>query len=303
MQDTSNHTLTHVTDLNFEGFAEPQGNVIFAPQQSFAVIYTTPSGTPFTLQSVSGAPLAGGQDIQAPQTCGTAPEPRLTVGGMGRMTFTDGSLTRVRNAPNGDIITQVPEGTTFDVLAGPECSNDFFWWNIRLNNGTVGWSAEGDSDGYYLEPFTSVQVTPIVAVPVNPTATPANPGDIQAPPTAVPANPGDIQAQPTATMGIVEQPQFAPTPTIVLQAVPICTNSPASQLQVGMTATVQVDGTLAMRTNLSDETPSNQLQSGTVVSIIGGPQCRNNLRMWQVNANGVTGWVAEGFGQVYYLVP
>jgi uncharacterized protein YraI len=50
------------------------------------------------------------------------------------------------------VLTQIPSGGTFTVLAGPTCANGMNWWQVNYN-GTVGWTAEGDASGYWLEPL------------------------------------------------------------------------------------------------------------------------------------------------------
>jgi hypothetical protein len=53
--------------------------------------------------------------------------------------------------------TNIP-GTQVEVMSGPECvpyvSGAYLWWQIRLPDGEVGWSAEGSIYGtfYFMEP-------------------------------------------------------------------------------------------------------------------------------------------------------
>lgn len=90
------------------------------------------------------APLSFAQDC---------PEPRLEIGGRGRVT--PGLPNRIRTLPStsGEQIGEIPAGSVFDVLAGPECAEGFLWWNIAFG-GLVGWTAEGNADGYFAEPVT-----------------------------------------------------------------------------------------------------------------------------------------------------
>jgi hypothetical protein len=112
-------------------------------------------------------------------------------------------------------------------------------------------------------------------------------------PTATP--PRQIATVPTATPGFIVQIN--------------CPQSPPSQLKVGNTArtVTQGGGTLAMRIELTDATPTYQIPGMQNVEILAGPQCREGIRMWQVstvlNGQTVVGWIAEGFGQAYYLLP
>jgi hypothetical protein len=291
--------LYHLTDTNIDAFAYQFGNMVFqSNNQPFSVIYSTEEGSQFTLPSLPTTPelnvaVAGNGQIQAPeQTCGTAPEPRLTVGEMARVTYTDGTDLNIRNAPSGDYLMQIAEGTVVNVVSGPSCNSNFFWWQIQFQSEGVtvgGWAAEGDSDDYYLEPYEITLAEPPQFVP---TAT--------------------LQLQVVTPVPTQQDLGFAPQPTKapdlgILAPVTNCSKSPQSQMSVGMTAISVTDGTLAMRTNLSDPYPSNQIPNGLTLQVLDGPQCREDIRMWQVsttlNGQQVVGWIAEGFGNKYYMLP
>jgi hypothetical protein len=66
-------------------------------------------------------------------------------------------------------------------------------------------------------------------------------------------------------------------------------------------------GTLAMRTNVTDEFPSNQVPGNLTTRVIDGPACHRGYRFWQIqvvlNGQLTTGWVSEGTQQRYFLVP
>lgn len=303
--------LYHTTNLNMDAFAYNFGNTVFQSNNlPFSVIYTTPEGAFFSLTDLPTVPnvvLGGNGQIHAPvEPCGTAPAPRLTIGENARVTFTTGSDLNIRTATDGDYIMQIPEGTVVNVVNGPVCANNYRWWQVQFENlgATVGgWAAEGDSNSYFLEPFELVLGDPLQFVP---TATPLVFQAVTAQPTLEVIKPLEFAPTNTPDLQIKEQLEFAPTATVVLQVA--CNKSPQSQLSVGMTAkTVENGGTLAMRTNLSDEFPSNQVPGNKPVSILAGPQCRNGIRMWQVstqlNNQQVVGWIAEGFGNNYYMLP
>jgi hypothetical protein len=96
-------------------------------------------------------------------SCPNAPRTRLRIGDKARTTFTDGSTTRLRSAPeagnNG--IDNLPEGTEFEIVGGPVCyprpdRNDaYVYWEILVpsRNNIKGWVAEGDLNSYYIEPL------------------------------------------------------------------------------------------------------------------------------------------------------
>jgi hypothetical protein len=79
---------------------------------------------------------------------------QLAVGVRGRVTFTDGTPTRLRAEPgiHSAEITQMAEGTEFDVIGGPICINEFRWRQLDLGDSVIGWAAEADTEEYFLEP-------------------------------------------------------------------------------------------------------------------------------------------------------
>ncbi len=62
---------------------------------------------------------------------------------------------RIRTLPgwNGYILNTIAPGTAVDILEGPECKNNWVWWNVRVvNSNQQGWMAEGEAGLYYLTP-------------------------------------------------------------------------------------------------------------------------------------------------------
>jgi uncharacterized protein YraI len=84
--------------------------------------------------------------------CPGAPPIRLRVGGQGRVT--PGLPNRVRSAPSfaADQIGNIPGEAVFDVIGGPRCADAFTWWQVNYN-GLVGWTASGNSQEYWVEPY------------------------------------------------------------------------------------------------------------------------------------------------------
>lgn len=99
---------------------------------------------------------ASGQEKQA-LTClfNDSLPARLKTNKGGRVTYTDGTGTRLRSEPatDADLRTTMAEGTAFTVLDGPFCADGYKWWKLQLADGTVGWAAEGDDETYFLEPY------------------------------------------------------------------------------------------------------------------------------------------------------
>lgn len=87
--------------------------------------------------------------------CPNALATRLAVASRARVTFTDGTPLRVREAPgkSARVLKTIPEGTEVFILEGPQCKDDGVWWRMQTSNGSVnGWVMEGEKGVYYLEP-------------------------------------------------------------------------------------------------------------------------------------------------------
>lgn len=98
-------------------------------------------------------PLPATVDPGAPvvSDCMGAPPPRLTVGGLGRVT--PGLANNVRDIPStgGQKIGSIPGAAVFSVLDGPVCADGYLWWKVSYE-GLVGWTANGSSSEYWVEP-------------------------------------------------------------------------------------------------------------------------------------------------------
>lgn len=83
--------------------------------------------------------------------CPNAPPTRLRIGGHAQMV--DATPSNLRFSPDEDATGKIFTGETVRVLEGPECYNGYVWWNVHdLTSGLVGWMAEGNQEGYWLEP-------------------------------------------------------------------------------------------------------------------------------------------------------
>ncbi len=84
-----------------------------------------------------------------------------------------------------------------------------------------------------------------------------------------------------------------------------CPTALPPRLVIGGQARVTPGQPNLIRTLPSKSTGSvvGQIPAGGVFNVIGGPQCGDGLRFWQVTYNGQTGWTAEGQGTSYWLEP
>jgi hypothetical protein len=93
----------------------------------------------------------------------------LVKGQQGRVTpGPDNSLNNKPSPPSKDptsnAVGTIPAGTVFTVVDGPVCGYNLTWWQLKVDaNGAVGWTAEGDASGYWLEPLQPAQPTTVTA--------------------------------------------------------------------------------------------------------------------------------------------
>jgi hypothetical protein len=104
------------------------------------------------VQALILSAIPGIAPVYAQADCDGAPAPLLLVGAMGHVSNEGANNMRNAASTNGDLITQIPSGAEFTVLEGPICADGFNWWRVDFD-GIIGWTAEGQGDDYWLEPF------------------------------------------------------------------------------------------------------------------------------------------------------
>jgi hypothetical protein len=90
--------------------------------------------------------------IPPPQNC---PLPsRLTTNTLGRVTPGLPNIMRSGPGVSGTArVGSIPAGGVFSVVDGPVCAGDRRWWWYVNYNGSFGWTAEGSTSTYWLEPY------------------------------------------------------------------------------------------------------------------------------------------------------
>jgi hypothetical protein len=135
------HILLGITDPNAV-LSDPNGFINVRAMEENDIFYFQPSALTFDLSQVSSS-------------CPGAPPQRMTVNQRGYV-CTRSDRVRLRTAPakSADTIVYLDTGTQFTVIDGPSCSDNWSWWNVRLDDGTTGWLAEGgdDVDPYFICP-------------------------------------------------------------------------------------------------------------------------------------------------------
>lgn len=219
---------------------------------------------PFVLLILICLSLVMNVYAQEDANCPGAPQPRLTVGGQGRVLPGDANNLRDQPARAGNRIGAIPGGEAFMVLEGPVCADGFNWWRVDYG-GLNGWTVEGLGADYFVEPYD----------PDTPDATP---------PAQTPA------AAPTTT------PQPAPTPEYPL--------SVENALAVGKRARVYLPEGDLLRVRAEPGTGAAvvaRVQDGEVVRVLDGPREADSFRWWQVETSGGTqGWMIEAAESLDY---
>lgn len=115
-----------------------------------------PAFTPLPFDTV--LPETGGGEL----TCPGSPPSRLALGMTARVT-PNNVANRLRAEPitTAEQIGRIEPGASFVIAAGPVCdeANQLLWWQVNYE-GTVGWTAEGMGQDYFIEPLPTATPAP-----------------------------------------------------------------------------------------------------------------------------------------------
>jgi hypothetical protein len=94
------------------------------------------------------------------QPCNEAIPSHIRTSYLARVPFEGGKATNLREKPSttSQLIQRMPLGTSFYVIGGPQCSEGYTWWQLWIAGNSVGWAAEGNSDGYFIEPTLPLSI-------------------------------------------------------------------------------------------------------------------------------------------------
>jgi LysM repeat protein len=112
---------------------------------------------------------AEGQDstywIEPMTTNNCSLTPRLSIGSQGRVITTTPSTLLNQPGSGSSFIGQIPNAGVFTVLAGPQCTENNYWWQVNYN-GVIGWTVEGQNMTYWIEPVTTTNcsLTPRLSI-------------------------------------------------------------------------------------------------------------------------------------------
>ena len=89
------------------------------------------------------------------QTANCPFTPRLRIGETGQVIDDAPNKLRSEPAVSGTLLEMAYTNEVFLVLNGSICDDELVWWKVRTNvYGIEGWTAEGDTSEYWLEPFS-----------------------------------------------------------------------------------------------------------------------------------------------------
>lgn len=270
--------------------------------------------------------------------CGGAPPTRLIPGEQGRVT--PGLPNVIRSQPyrgaGSEIVGQIPAGGVFTVLAGyaAQCGDGMWWYLVNYNN-IVGWTPEGSATGvYWTEPVSymptppNCPLTPRLYVGGQGRITPGLPNVLRTQPFKgwgsniiglIPAG-GifTVQNGPSCANGInwwlvsyngitgwTGEGEYS-----TYWAEPYtgggnngCTPSLPAHLTVGASAFVPNGFGTALYSSASHASAIASMPGGSWLRVISGPTCAEGTNWYQVNWQGITGWLPEAENGHYTVDP
>jgi carboxyl-terminal processing protease len=146
-----------LTKEDFEAGRDPQLDVA-----SQALLHLA-AGTPYTYEApqtpptpLPAQPATGTAATPVAVECPLAKPSHLTPG---KSAVVNSSLN-LRSSPGfkDNWVATIPAGTSVDVIGNPTCNpyldGAYLWWQVKLPDGTIGWSVEAPLSGslYFLEP-------------------------------------------------------------------------------------------------------------------------------------------------------
>ncbi len=190
LEDLSNRvnrtvTLSQVAEWNYQQSAYPSP-ALGCPQPGIAYTDVLTNGFQFIITYAGTVyDYRVSDDKSIVVLCGTAPAPatvppcpppndpdfltpRLSKGIQARV-VANGLPNVIREQPGSSskLLGQIPPNDALIVIDGPRCTllDKVVWWQINYNN-LIGWTGEGQSGDYWLEP-ANIDLTPTIPVPEN----------------------------------------------------------------------------------------------------------------------------------------
>ncbi len=264
-------------------------------------ISPTEEAVPLATNTATSEPATPTAIPTIPPTFTPEPSPTLrpppeviTVGVRARVNISEGLAINLRDQPTlsgSTVITRLVAGSEVDVIDGPEPEADLNWWNVDGGGEQVGWVVEGFGGETWLVPTGWTDELPPLSGPT-PTATPTSVAPEATPvltPTLTPTAAPEITPTVTPVLTPTATPEGGiPSPTVGGQA-----RITTKYQFVNLRAEPGLDTDVII-----------QLEDGTIVTILEGPEEANDISWWKVDdGEGNIGWAAERVGPEVLLVP
>jgi len=143
---------------------ETQPGDIGAPGPTREGTYTYETSPPATgVPSGNALPTVLPSPSPTAMACpGTLPS-RLTRGEYAHVLPEPPVANRIRSGPGRGfpVVGRAEPGVVMELEEGPVCADSWAWWRVRLlDTGVSGWTAEGDSNAYWLGPCETGEACP-----------------------------------------------------------------------------------------------------------------------------------------------
>ncbi len=256
-------------------------------------------------------------------TC--SPYPRLAIGQQARIT--PGLPNTLRSSPsfNGAALGQIPGSGVVSVLGGPQCAEGSYWWQVNYN-GAIGWTPEGQSGTYWIEPYSPSACTlmPGLLIGYSGHVLPGASNALRSQPGTSGGSAVIGQIPAGAAFRVLSGPQCADgyywwqvnyagqigwtaegQGTTYWVEPLTCPYAMMSRLMTNIQARVTPGTPNRLRLQPdSNAAVIGEIPGGGAFTIVGGPQCGSEGWVWwQVNYGGQVGWTAEGDNTAYWLEP
>lgn len=146
---SSNPPTYNGSNTNYENPVNPSSNLQNTPVYSNEQTphpTNTPRTSPTNVRPTNTTKV---------NSCPGAPQQRLKVNEDAEVcTKKDWVFLRKSPSRSSTVIVHLDPGTIVWVLGGPECADDWSWWQVKAPNGQIGWMSEGgdSTDSYFLCP-------------------------------------------------------------------------------------------------------------------------------------------------------
>ncbi len=118
------------------------------PTRTSTPIPPTPAATATATHTITGTPLVSNQVSMCP----SAPAISIKRNAWVQVSLNPPISNNVHSEPRlqGEKIGGLKPGEIVWIVDGPSCADGYTWWSVRSLAGLEGWTAEGDTTGYWL---------------------------------------------------------------------------------------------------------------------------------------------------------